>query len=376
MENQDMISYGSMLITGDKKYEDTFAHEISHMWWGDSVTLTGCEDVWLNEGFASYCEVLWEEYFYGAEAAENVLDDFRQTYFDEDDTRRYPIYDPDVVWSPTTYKKAAWVLHMLRWVIGEDNFWGVLPEYYDTYKFSNAVTEDFQAICEDFYGESLQWFFDEWIYQQGYPEFEVSYLYNGDSTLTVRVEQVQEDAPDAFTMPVEIAWETAENAVHTQQVWIDERVNIFEFTVSSEPVSVLFDPGKKILCRYDWEDFPVETGVTIDMPSEYFTAGDTFYCSVTVGNATGSEIRGYPLFVILDVYGSYFFAPSFSEFDHYGEQYPGFAPGLTRVDVLPAFEWPDGVGNAAGVMWYAALTTPEIDAIFGTLDSKAFGWGP
>ena len=95
---------------------------------------------------------------------------------------------------------------------------------------------------------------------------------------------------------------------------------------------------------------------------------------MTVCNADGAVISGYPLFVILDVYQTYFFAPSFGAFDSYLEQYPSFAPGETTVQVLPAFAWPSGVSAAGGIQWVAALTNPQITELYGTLGTWTFGW--
>ncbi|MBN1356582.1 hypothetical protein JXA40_10015 [bacterium] len=375
MENQDMISFGTNLITGDRTYEDTFAHEISHMWWGDSVTLTGCFDVWLNEGFASYCEALWEEHFYGQEAYDAVMAAHRDKYFSEDETHRYSIYDPEVVWSATTYKKAAWVLHMLRWVLGESDFWALLPDYYDRFKYGHATTDDFQAVCEDHYGSSLEWFFQEWIYDQGYPEFELAYRIVKDGEyLQMHVKQVQQDAPAVFVMPVEIEWTGTGGQTCSEIVWIDESEELFRFEIVEDLNTVAFDPREKILKKVEWTAWTAETGVKLWMPGTMFHAGEPCACSATVLNAEIETLENYPLFVILDVFGQYYFAPSFSDFDNFLSCHPTFPIGYTAVSVLPEFAWPAGAGTVAGVRWYAGLTNPGMTALCGTMDIWEFGW--
>jgi len=118
-----------------------------------------------------------------------------------------------------------------------------------------------------------------------------------------------------------------------------------------------------------------ETGVTIEMPSHLYHAGDTCSCTAIVCNPEGSIISGYPLFVILDVYGLYFFAPSFnSTFDTYLTQYPSFDPGETHIQILPEFAWPSGAGQASGIIWYGALTNPGMTDLFGELGTFTFGW--
>jgi hypothetical protein len=114
-----------------------------------------------------------------------------------------------------------------------------------------------------------------------------------------------------------------------------------------------------------------QTGCTIAMPSSEFGPGDPCSCTVTVCNLTGSVLNGYPLFVVLDVYGSYFFAPDFSGFAYYQME---FGSGITSVQVLPEFEWPAGAGTANDILWYAALTDPGISQLYGSWDSFGFGW--
>ncbi len=116
------------------------------------------------------------------------------------------------------------------------------------------------------------------------------------------------------------------------------------------------------------------TGATIWMPSEMFHAGDPCSCIVHVCNATGAVMTGYPLFVVLDVYGNYYFAPSFSSFDSYLDDYPSFPEGLAEIQVLPQFEWPAGAGSADSIIWYAAFTDPSMSELFGTMSSWTFGW--
>lgn len=112
-------------------------------------------------------------------------------------------------------------------------------------------------------------------------------------------------------------------------------------------------------------------GCSIDMPSHDYVAGDPCSCDVTVCNTTGAILTDIPVFVLLDVYGSYFFAPDYSAFNYYMIPLP---PGPTVINVLPIFTWPSGVGAADGIKWYAAMTNPGISELYGELDSFEFGW--
>ncbi len=116
------------------------------------------------------------------------------------------------------------------------------------------------------------------------------------------------------------------------------------------------------------------TGVEIRMPAKVFFPGDTCSCIVTVCNATGSILRDHPLFVVLDVYGTYFFAPSFTSYDNYLNTYPAFEPGITGITVLDEFTWPAGCGDHNGIKFYSALTDPGISQIVGDMGTWEFGW--
>ena len=112
-------------------------------------------------------------------------------------------------------------------------------------------------------------------------------------------------------------------------------------------------------------------GVKIWMPADLFTPGEPCACKAMVCNIEENTLSGYPLFIILDVAGRYYFAPKFNEFGFYERDYP---IGETAVEVLPEFLWPSGVGSASGITWYGALTNPEMTEIYGKMDTFVFGW--
>jgi len=124
----------------------------------------------------------------------------------------------------------------------------------------------------------------------------------------------------------------------------------------------------------EWMEWKLETSVELWMPAHMFQAGDPCSCKVTVLNVEPEPLVEYPLFVILDVFSEYFFAPSFGEYDNYLADYTVFPVGFTEVEVLPLFDWPEGAGSINGILWYAALTDPEITSLFGEMDTWSFGW--
>jgi len=119
-----------------------------------------------------------------------------------------------------------------------------------------------------------------------------------------------------------------------------------------------------------------ETGVALWMPSYYYQPGDPCSLEATVCNSSSGALDGYPLFVILDVFGSYFFGPGFTQtLDNYLASHHSFPPGATRITIIPQFSWPDGAGRASGIVFYSALTDPAMTRLEGSLGQAEFGWG-
>ena len=254
MEHQTCVSWG-FPITGSQTYEHVVAHELSHMWWGDWVTYGDYADVWLNEGFATYCEALWWEYLYGASGLYSYMEDTQDYYktWESNSGNRFPIYDPPLEWiyCPITYEKGACVLHMLRFLEGDAVFYDILDAYGTAYAYDNAVTADFQAVCESVTGRDLDWFFDQWIYDRGYPEYECVWTSIDQGArgylLSLAVSQIQEDAP-VFTMPAELEITTTAGTV-LDTITLDEELDLFQFTLADKPTGVELDPDYWILCE-------------------------------------------------------------------------------------------------------------------------------
>jgi aminopeptidase N len=253
MEHQTCTSLSSNRVTGTHDYDYLIAHELAHQWWGDLVTLTDWEDIWLNEGFATYSEALWVENLYGLEGLKSIMTNFRDIYFTRHDGQEHAIYDPPLghLFCEIEYEKGAWVLHMLRFVVGDDNFWQILKDYAHLYAYSNARTEDFQAVCEQIYGADLTWFFDQWIYDIGYPVYQFGWGFSDQNKIRIVIHQIQEEFP-LFKMPVELEFILPSESVK-KVVWVNGKKNIFEFEFQEKPLNVLFDPDSWILCEV--EDF-------------------------------------------------------------------------------------------------------------------------
>jgi aminopeptidase N len=248
MEHQTCTSYPARVIDGEQGYDWLIAHELAHQWWGDLVTLDEWAEIWLNEGFATYSDALWWEHLYGMAGLKARMQDFRSILFERYSGPHHAIYDPPqgYLFSAIEYEKGAWVLHMLRFVVGEDNFWKILRTYAERYAYDTVTTDDFKSVCEEFHEADLDWFFDQWIYEPGYPRYEFSWGYSGSNTVRIVIKQTQESY-SLFSMPIELQVVLPSGTVK-KTVWVDERLNTYDLSFADPPSDVLFDPDQWILC--------------------------------------------------------------------------------------------------------------------------------
>jgi aminopeptidase N len=163
LENQTLSIFGTDMVD-----ELTVAHELSHQWFGDSVSLKSWKDIWLNEGFATYAESLWVEHTEGEAAG----DQYMQNIYDEAKSKNMAApADPAVenIFNDFVYDRGGCVLYALRLKLGDDVFFKILREYYARYQYSNASTDDFIAVAETVSGQDLKSFFDDWLYSVKIP---------------------------------------------------------------------------------------------------------------------------------------------------------------------------------------------------------------
>lgn len=191
--------------------ESLSAHELAHQWWGDAVTCRTWGDIWLNEGFATFSECLWEEFKNGTDnlSAYHTCINARKPGDVGDSVYVYDTSSVNRIFSGTfSYLKGAWVLHQLRGAVGDETFFQILADYRAAYEGSAATTDEFAAIASATSGRDLTTFFDQWVYQIGAP----AYSYKWDSVkvadqdyLHVTIDQTQSASyPAVFVMPVQL----------------------------------------------------------------------------------------------------------------------------------------------------------------------------
>jgi aminopeptidase N len=248
MEYQTMTSI-SLPVT-----EEPVIHELAHQWFGDMITCRTWQNIWLNEGFATYCVALYNESKYGSGAYwDNIWRNMRSARLSERsifvaDTTKFQ----DIFYDPSIYAKGAIVLHMLRHVLGDTVFFKAMYNYANDpeLKYGTATTEDFRSVCERTSGKNLGYFFDEWIYGTGYPKYTYSWssrhFQGGDSVTLHIVQNIKTTGPHFFIMPIDLRI-SAEGMDTTITLFNDKADQTFHFITPQDPVLINLDPHDWIL---------------------------------------------------------------------------------------------------------------------------------
>jgi aminopeptidase N len=237
------------------------AHELAHQWFGDLVTCKDWADIWLNESFATFYENLYREHREGWDEAAFERHEFAVEYKEEDrtryrrslSTRRYR--HAEDVFDSHSYPKGARILDMLRYVVGDAAFDAGIELYLRRHAFRSVETADFRTAMEDATGQSLAWFFDQWVHAGGHPRYRVTQSWDAESrVLQLTVEQTQEvdGLTPLYRMPFVIAAATPSGKVE-HRVWVRERKETFSFPLAERPRLVHFDPGDRVLKDLEFE---------------------------------------------------------------------------------------------------------------------------
>ncbi len=226
-------------------------HEAAHQWFGDAVTCESFSDIWLNEGFATYSEALWDEGTAGAAgyAANIWANRFYGNgtiYVPPGDTSNFArVFDGNL-----TYNKASWVLHMLRGMLGDTTFFTALRAYATSaaLRYGTATTADFQAVVESTSGTDLSRFFEQWIHQPYFPTYLVDHetaTDGGGWRLELSIEQLQTHHVYAMPLTVRLSTSGGDETFVVQDSLAQQS---FVLQTVNEPLSVSLDPDRWVLC--------------------------------------------------------------------------------------------------------------------------------
>lgn len=246
MENAGCIFYDENALTGKGTMDNLLAHEVAHQWFGNSVTETDWEHLWLSEGFATYFTNLNIENRYGREKMNEQLVKDRNRVIGYSKLIMLPIIDTITtdlmeLLNPNAYQKGSWFLHMLKEKIGNEAFWDGIRNYYDTYKYKNASTDDFMKSMEKSSGQNLKSFFDQWLRKSGHPVLKTT-ITKGNQ---FQIEQIQEGSAFDIKLDLKLVFTNGE----TQTLSYQFLGKLFTYKTNDKRTieSVIIDPNTNLL---------------------------------------------------------------------------------------------------------------------------------
>ncbi len=247
MEHQTVTSIGIF-------NEGIIAHELAHQWFGDKITCRNWENIWLNEGFATYGEGL----FYNFSGDTQSYNSFLSYNISRAKNAAGSIMVSDIssineIFNGNkSYSKGAIVLHMLRGIVGDPVFFNILKNYLSdpNLAYGTATTEEFRRVAEETSGLSLDYFFNQWIYGENYPKYQVTWAFQKASlnqyAINLNIEQAVNTYPNFFTMPIKIKISTATGDT-VVTVFNNAQDQGFNFSVAGKPTLLTFDPDNYLI---------------------------------------------------------------------------------------------------------------------------------
>jgi aminopeptidase N len=258
MESATAIFYDDDAVTGrrDERWRRVQVHEIAHQWFGNAVTEADWDHVWLSEGFATYMTLCFTEHRDGPDAFAEGLRrsrDFVRTFAAGRPGYRIlhdNLADTAQVVTRQVYEKGAWVLHMLRGLIGDEAFWAGLRDYYAAHLHATAVTSDLQRAMERRAGRELGWFFDQWLTRGDLPDLRGTWSYEAAHG-RVRLDLTQAQPGATYRLPIDVEVVVPGLPASRSRVEISERSEQVVIAVPGAPDAVTIDPGTRLLTRDD-----------------------------------------------------------------------------------------------------------------------------
>ena len=238
--------------------DDLISHELTHQWFGDYVTCKDWGNIWLNEGFATFGEIVWTENHFPKDQSEYQRWTDARHWFALTNLYNKPMvrydFDDSSEFDGNAYTKGGWVLYMLRHQLGETAFNRALKHYLEVNHGKNVASADFVKAVEETTNSDVDQFFNQWVYGAGAPKFDISYAYdNTNHQVAVAVKQIQkvEGHVGLFRVPVDVEITTAAGT-HLYPIVVSKQTETFSLPAGSEPLMVLFDRGGNILKRAEF----------------------------------------------------------------------------------------------------------------------------
>ena len=262
METTTSTIFGDYMFVDDRawwmrNYVNVNAHELAHQWFGNYITHVPHSDVWLTESFATYYAKLFEKSIYGEEFYQNDRINEMLKATELSVLNSNPL-GSGFAGTQRIYQKGSLVLDMLRDIMGDQNFRKAVKHYLKKFPYKDAETKDFERAIWESTGMSLSWFFDQWIYRGGEPEYTVSWKNNDDgNAININIKQTHkiDSLVRLFKMPVGIDIYLTDNNKINTEIWIENQNSdiIVDIPAEKKVAFILFDPARRIFKTLKFE---------------------------------------------------------------------------------------------------------------------------
>ncbi len=257
MENISLVSWDAMFLADESlraelgwRIDMVNLHEMAHSYFGDAVVCRDFSHTWLKESWATYMQSVWLGDVEGEDSAAFQLHKDKAAYFEESDTQyARPIVTREFssswdMFDRHLYPGGAVRLHMLRRLLGEEDFWNGVADYLERYSGQTVETGDFRRTMERASGRTLTRFFDQWLRSPGYPKLKATFKHK-DGTAELQIEQTQVDEEKGiglFDLPLQVAIEDQDGNWTRRRVSLSEQRHVLVVPMAARPQQVVLDP--------------------------------------------------------------------------------------------------------------------------------------
>lgn len=250
--HQESAQQDARQLVDGNEWEGTVAHELFHQWFGDLVTAESWSNLTVNESFADYSQLLWQEYKYGADAAgfENYkeMQNYLVSGSQSKDLVRFYYADKEDMFDAVSYQKGGRILHMLRNLVGDQAFFASLNKYLNTNKFGNGSAHKLRLAFEEVTGKDLNWFFNQWYFGNGHPRLDISNTYDAEAHKAMVVIKQTQSGEKVFRLPMAVDIYLG-NQKTRHQIVANSKADTFYFTASVKPDLINVDADKITLAE-------------------------------------------------------------------------------------------------------------------------------
>ena len=260
MENTTATIFGDFYLIDergflDRNYVRVNAHELAHQWFGDMVTARSAAHHWLQESFATHYDMNFQRVAFGQDHFDWVRRNYTEQALNATLTDLKPIAHSQAG-TVRHYPKGAYVLEMLKYVLGREEFNAGIKHYLNTHAHSNVDSDDLLTAFHERLGKSLNWFWEQWVYKGGEPHYHVECEIHSDE-LNVHVKQIHEtnELVGLFKMPVWIELHYTNGNIDRRKVWVEKDQQTFKFKkeLDKELDYILFDPNQQVMSKVTFE---------------------------------------------------------------------------------------------------------------------------